>query len=84
MSLAGLAGHRPGGDDVDRQQHDGEHEHRLQQPRALALAEPAHADAAEDERDQQDQPAEVGGDPADPEPVGLVDALGISSQPSFE
>src|SRR6476660_5372873 len=70
-----LARHRPDGDDVGTQQHDRQHERRSEQGRSLAGPEPANADPADDERDEEDQAADIGEDEPDVEPGGSRNAL---------
>src|SRR5262249_2505176 len=64
-----LAGHRPYGDDVDPEQDNGERERRPEQGAPLALAKPAHADAAHDQGDEKDETPGVGEDEPDTEPL---------------
>ena len=83
LRLTGLAAHRPDRDDVDGDENRSEHRARPQQAGAAAAPRAPNSDAAENERDQQDEPAGVRGDVADSEPLGWS-LSGTLSQPSFE
>src|SRR3954451_19960776 len=63
-----LAGHRPDGDDVGAQQDDRERERRAKQSRPPSRAQATHSDAAHDEGDEEDEPADVGEEEPDVEP----------------
>src|SRR4051812_40852448 len=67
--LIRLAAHPPYGDDRGGQEDDGEHEGDAEEPVALALPQPVDPDPADDQRDEQDQAAEVGDDEPDVEPL---------------
>src|SRR5215469_5673990 len=67
-SSGGLAGHGPHCDDVRPEQDDRKHERGPEQRGPLSGAEPAHADAADDEGDEKDEPTGVRDDEPDVEP----------------
>ena len=73
--LGRLPGHRPHRDHVGGQEDDRERERQLEQTVPLPGPRPAHADPAEEERGEENEPAEIRGDRPDGEPGRVVDVL---------
>src|SRR5688572_6980269 len=71
----GLAGHRPYGHEGCHEHDPRDHHGRFQEAGALAVAEPADADPAENQRDENEEGTGVRDDPPDAEPRGLVHSL---------